>query len=71
MAQTFIIQKNSREEVRISRESYRGHELVNVRTWYRADDDGTMKPGKQGLAVKAEKLPELIAALQQLESEGG
>lgn len=56
------IKKNSREEVRVSLDEFRGHHLVNVRVFYDAGD-GEMKPGKQGIAVKVELLPELLSAL--------
>ena len=54
--------KNSREVLRIQRENYRGHDMLNLRVWY---DDGTgeYRPGKQGVAVKAALIPDLINAL--------
>lgn len=60
------IKKNSREELRVTLDDFRGHHLVNVRVFYDAGD-GEMKPGKQGIAVKVELLPELLAALYAAE----
>lgn len=60
-----VIQKNSREDLRITVEQYRGHELLNLRVWYEADD-GSMRPGKQGLAVRLALLPELRDALDKV-----
>ena len=56
------ITKNTREELRIERQEYRGHDLINFRVWY---DDGTgeYRPGKQGIAFRAELLPEVVNAL--------
>ena len=56
------IQKNAREILRIQREEYMGHDMLNLRVWY---DNGTgeYRPGKQGVAVKAALIPELIEAL--------
>ncbi|WP_336042567.1 transcriptional coactivator p15/PC4 family protein [Pseudooceanicola nanhaiensis] len=60
------IKKNSREELRVTLDEFRGHHLVNVRVFYDAGD-GEMKPGKQGIAVKVELLRELLAALDAAE----
>lgn len=56
------ITKNAREELRIERQDYRGHDLINFRVWY---DDGTgeYRPGKQGIAFKAELLPHVLDVL--------
>jgi len=60
------IRKNSREEIRISREAYMGHDLVNLRVFYE-DAEGEYRPGKKGLAFRLDLLPEVIAALQAAE----
>ena len=58
------------EEVRVSVESFNGHRLLNVRVWF-PGEDGQMRPGKQGLALKVELLPELRQALDLMaEAEG-
>ena len=54
--------KNSREEIRVSIDAFQGQDLVNVRVWF--IDGETMRPGKQGLALKPSLLPALIDALQ-------
>lgn len=59
-----LIEKNAREEVRISLETFRGHDLVNLRVWFRAED-GSKRPGKAGLALRVDKLEQLIEALQK------
>ena len=61
------IRKNNREEIRVSRDEYRGHTLVNLRVWYQGVD-GTMLPGKQGIAFRVEHLPEVLAAMK---ADGG
>lgn len=60
------IKKNSREDVRVTLDEFRGHHLVNVRIFYDAGE-GEMRPGKQGIAVKVELLPELLSALTAAE----
>ena len=62
--------KNATEEVRVSVDRYHGHELVNIRVWF-TGDDGEMKPGRQGLALRLELLPNLRAALDAVGSAHG
>lgn len=54
--------KNAREEVRVTLEQYNGHDVVNLRVWFQTED-GEWRPGKQGLALRQEKLPYLAAAI--------
>ncbi|MEM7473234.1 MAG: transcriptional coactivator p15/PC4 family protein [Pseudomonadota bacterium] len=58
------IPKNSREEIRVSRDDYNGHDLINIRVFYDAGE-GEMRPGKQGVAFKAALLPEVLGALEK------
>ncbi|MCA0857279.1 transcriptional coactivator p15/PC4 family protein [Phaeobacter italicus] len=59
--------KNSREEIRVSLDHFMGCDLVNLRVWFRADD-GTMRPTKKGVALRAECLSEILEALQHLDA---
>lgn len=63
MSMIASIRKNAREEIRVSRDDYRGHDMINLRVFYDAGDD--MRPGKQGVAFKAALLPEILSALRQ------
>ncbi len=67
MALISQIPKNSREEYRVSRDDFRGNDLNNIRVYF-ISEDGEMRPGKQGLAFKAELLPDFIDALSQAEA---
>ncbi|MFO1143166.1 MAG: transcriptional coactivator p15/PC4 family protein [Amaricoccus sp.] len=60
--------KNANEEVRVSLDDFSGHLLVNVRVWY-STANGEMRPGKQGIAVRVEQLPDLTAALAKAAKE--
>ena len=62
------IGKNSREELRVTLTSFKGYNLLSLRVFYQADD-GKMWPGKSGLALRLDKLTELIEALQKAEAE--
>lgn len=56
------IQKNAREELRISLSEFRGYNLVSQRVWFRAEE-GDWRPSKAGVVVRVERLPDLVAAL--------
>jgi hypothetical protein len=62
------IEKNKTEEIRVSLSTFNGYDLANIRVWFRTDD-GDMRPGKAGLAIRLEKLPAVIQALTDLEAE--
>ena len=64
------IRKNAREELRIERQEYRGHDLVNIRVWY-DDGSGEYLPGKQGVAFKVDVLPDVMDALAQVSAIKG
>jgi hypothetical protein len=66
MALITQIPKNSREEFRVSRDDFQGYDLINIRVFF-VSKDGEMLPGKQGVAFKAELLPEFIDALRKAE----
>lgn len=62
------IRKNSREVIRVTREEFNGHDLVNIRVFFDAGG-GDIKPGKQGVAFRAALLPDMIDALKSFEEE--
>lgn len=56
------IPKNSNEELRIVLAPFRGHHLLSMRVWYR-DKSDTLRPGKQGLALRVSKIPDILKAI--------
>jgi hypothetical protein len=62
------IKKNTREEIRVSRGAFNGHDLVNLRVWFEGDD-GVMRPGKQGIAFRVGLLREILEALNKAATE--
>jgi len=58
-------EKNKKEEVRVSVGSFHGRQIINMRVFYK-DDDGTWKPGKQGLALSVERYKDLAGAIVQV-----
>jgi transcriptional coactivator p15 (PC4) len=58
------IPKNSREWVRVALDEYRGVNLIDIRVLVELNPEtGLPIPTKKGVSLKVEKLPELIAAL--------
>jgi hypothetical protein len=53
---------NKREHLRVSIENYNSYDLINIRKWFKAEDDA-MRPGKQGIAIQVEHLPQLADAI--------
>lgn len=47
--------RNDREEVRIGISEFKGKKRLDIRVWYRANNE--FKPGKQGVNLPLEQLP--------------
>lgn len=58
-------EKNKKEEVRVSVGSFHGRQIINMRVYFK-DDDGSWKPGKQGLALSVERYKDLAGAIVQV-----
>jgi hypothetical protein len=58
------IPKNQREVYRVFERTYKGHRLVDIRTWYDDLTTGELRPGK-GVSIKAECLPQILDALHK------
>lgn len=56
------IPKNSRELIRVERTAFQGHQLINARVWFRADE-GELRPSKKGLSVKLDQAEALADAI--------
>ncbi len=65
------IEKNRNEELRISLKEYMGHHCFDIRVFCDPNhDEGQGRIAtKKGVTMAVTKLPKLIAALQQAESE--
>lgn len=62
------LEKNKAEKLRIELTEFKGYRLLNMRIYWR-DPLGEWKPGKQGLAWRVERLPELRQAIEEAEAE--
>jgi hypothetical protein len=56
------IQRNQREVIRVTRRLFAGHQIVDLRNWYRAGD-GELRPTSKGIAFRLDLLPEVLEAL--------
>lgn len=56
------VRKNSRDVIRVTLQEYQGRPICSIRVWYEADD-GSMRPGRDGINFKTELLPELAEAV--------
>lgn len=56
--------KNRREVIRLTAETFKGQALFSLRIWARYDD-GTIRPTRQGLSVRPELFPDLVAGLSK------
>jgi hypothetical protein len=57
--------KNALEEVRASLTEFKGKQYIDLRVFYKADDD-EFRPTKKGLTLAPDLLPELEEALHKL-----
>ena len=58
-------EKNSKEEVRVSVDDFRGRKIINIRVYYR-NEAGEWLPGKQGVALAIERYRNLVDSVLQL-----
>ncbi len=64
------IPKNSREEYRVTSETFKGTPLVHFRIWYRRGDD-EFAPSHKGVAIHPDQLQEVITALKAASDQKG
>ena len=65
------VPKNSREEVRVVRKVFEGHDLLDCRVWARPiAPGGEAPPTRKGLCLRPETWRELVAAIAG-ELDGG
>jgi hypothetical protein len=62
------IRRNAREEIRVTLGEWNGRPVFGIRAWFQASD-GTMRPSKDGLTLRADLLAELARALADAERQ--
>jgi len=60
------IAKNSRESIRVSLDSYREHDYIDLRLY--ADNGVEQVPTRKGLTIRPDLLPTVIEALHKAEA---
>ena len=61
------IEKNSREEIRVQLREFKGHQLLDIRTFYFTSEGGEPKPSPKGVSVAIRLLPQLKEAILEAE----
>jgi Transcriptional Coactivator p15 (PC4) len=62
--------KNRRgESIRFNLSTYKGRNLIDVRTWATDPAEGKLKPTTKGIATEVRYLPKLVASLAKAESK--
>ncbi len=65
------IPKNAREQIRVALDEFEtkdaSYDMVSMRVFY--EDGGEYRPGRNGLNVRVELLPAIVAALREAETE--
>lgn len=66
-----IVEKNSREDVRVSLDEFHGVQLIDVRTFadFKAGAVESRGPTKKGVSLNIARLPALIAGLEAARDE--
>ena len=61
------IQKNSLDELRVSVDTFKNHQFIQIRTWTEKSDSKEKIPLRKGITFGFHVLPEIITALQKIE----
>ena len=59
------IERTENERIRVARHEFRGKQLVDIRTYFQADEK-EWRPTKKGISVDYEKLQEVKDALNKM-----
>ena len=57
-------EKNKKEQIRISLNEFKGHQYIDIRTFYL--DGADFKPSSKGVTLKKELYPELLKGVLDL-----
>jgi len=60
------IRKTDTAEVRVSRNYWKGRNVIDIRIWYLPSGGAEFVPSRKGLTIDAGKLPELLDRLAGL-----
>ncbi len=60
-------EKNSREEIRVQLREFKGHQLLDIRTFYFTSEGGEPKPSPKGISLAIRLMPQLKEAILEAE----
>ena len=63
------VNKNTRERIEVRATEYEGRRYIDVRVWWRSNDDDEWKPSKKGVTLRPELVGELIVVLKKAEGK--
>ena len=61
------VPRNAIEEIRVRLSRFKGYDFVDVRIFVEPHDSEERRPTKRGIALRVERLPELLEALREAE----
>jgi len=57
------VEKNQKEQIRVSIENYRNYEFVDCRVYW--NDNGTWRPSRKGISLNNENIDEVLELLKK------
>lgn len=60
------LRKSESAEVRVSRSSWKGRDVIDIRIWFKPDGADEFVPSRKGMTIDAGRAPELIAMLSEV-----
>lgn len=58
------LQKNSTQKLKVELKNYKGHDFIDIRTYYQ-DDNEKWVPTKKSVTINPDKAQELIGLIQK------
>lgn len=60
------LRKSESAEVRVSRSSWKGRDVIDIRIWFKPDGSEDFVPSRKGMTIDAGKAQELIDILSEV-----
>lgn len=55
------------DEIKVEKTNFRGKDYVSIRKWY--DDNGTLKPGKNGINMSVEEWEKFASKFEEIKED--
>jgi len=63
------LQKNANQKLKVELKNYKGHDFIDIRTYYEDKESGEWKPTKKGVTIDPDKAQELIGLLEKAQKK--